>query len=424
MEMIVPKEDLSIGMEVYATVTSPLTGLIKRRAEDFIVSEELKNEFLVDLRREKSTTHGFPIYWSRRVGMDTPTFRRHVSRRLGVSSGKLRFLGLKDAKAISNQIVAIANGSTPPSSIIHDHLRFLGWSRRLPSRRDLVANDFKVSIREVHREPVEAKRIIRGFTSFIGCLPNFYGYQRFGSKRRVTHLVGEKILMGRYREATWLYLTYTSEHEIEGTRLWRRTLDETEDLSKSYREVPSRLVYEKRMIEALLRRENDYIGAIRKLPITLRRLLVNAYQSYLYNRVLSGRIKKGISIDRPSRGDFILRDDGLISIYKDEGPRLPRLLVPTFGLGYVPSKGRQGKIEREVLGEAGLSTRSFHVKEMPELICRAGLRAACIQPHGFTMEYIGKSNELMAHFTLEKGSYATILLRELIKPSNPVLQGF
>ncbi len=419
----VPKEDVSIGMEVYATATSPLNGLIKRRVEDFIVTEELNKDFLADLRRDKSTTHKFPIYWSRRMGMGTIAFCRYMSRRLGKSPSKLRLLGLKDARAISNQIMGI-NSSTTHSYGKDDHMRFLGWSRRLPSRRDLVSNNFEILISEIHKEPVEVKRIVHGFTFYIDSIPNFYGYQRFGSKRRVTHLVGEKILKGRYEEAIWLYLTHTSSHEDQETRLWRYTLDETGDLSMSFKEIPLRLFYEKRMISALLRHKDDYMGAIRKLPITLRRLLVNAYQSYLFNKILSKRIKEGLPINRPSKGDFMRTVDGSISVYSNKNPRIPRLLLPTFGLGYIRSRGRQGKLEEELLREADLSPKSFYVKEMPELNCRSDMRAACILPDRFTTEYVVKANEMTVHFALEKGSYATVFLRELIKPSNPHLQGF
>ena len=39
---------------------------------------------------------------------------------------------------------------------------------------------------------------------------NFYGYQRFGSKRPVTHLIGKAILQRDFKKAVELILSFTS----------------------------------------------------------------------------------------------------------------------------------------------------------------------------------------------------------------------
>ncbi|HZS74297.1 MAG TPA: tRNA pseudouridine(13) synthase TruD, partial [Candidatus Nitrosotalea sp.] len=62
--------------------------------------------------------------------------------------------------------------------------------------------------------------------------------------------------------------------------------------------------------------------------------------------------------------------------------------------------------------------KEFFTKEMQEASEEGGFRQSTILCSDFAIK------EPYVEFTLSRGSYATILLREIIKPQDPVSSGF
>ena len=52
----------------------------------------------------------------------------------------------------------------------------------------------------------------------VGGIPNFFGHQRFGTTRPITHLVGKAILKGDFEEAAMLFLAKPSLYEHPSSR--------------------------------------------------------------------------------------------------------------------------------------------------------------------------------------------------------------
>jgi len=79
-----------------------------------------------------------------------------------------------------------------------------------------------------------------------------------------------------------------------------------------------------------------------------------------------------------------------------------------------------------VIGEEGISSRDFYVKEMPELSVEGGFRSAPMLSGGFnwSIQRGEEGSVVKINTLLYRGSYVTILLREVMKPSNPVASGF
>ena len=82
-------------------------------------------------------------------------------------------------------------------------------------RGDLAGNQFNVVIRNPQRRltALQWEEIGKEVES-TGFL-NFYGLQRFGSKRPILHLIGKHILRGEYSEAINTYIGLTSNFENE-----------------------------------------------------------------------------------------------------------------------------------------------------------------------------------------------------------------
>ena len=66
----------------------------------------------------------------------------------------------------------------------------------------MIGNHFKIKI-------LDSKDNLSDFNEQEKVL-NFFGYQRFGSKRPVTHLIGKAILQKNLSEAINLIISFTS----------------------------------------------------------------------------------------------------------------------------------------------------------------------------------------------------------------------
>jgi len=89
-----------------------------------------------------------------------------------------------------------------------------------------------------------------------------------------------------------------------------------------------------------------------------------------------------------------------------------------------------GRIEHEILEEEGIETENLRINEISKVSGKGGLRAVLMPIQGFNFHifsaYASDQNvsQLDLRFKLMRGSYATVLLREIMKPENPIMAGF
>ncbi len=147
----------------------------------------------------------------------------------------------------------------------------------------------------------------------------------------------------------------------------------------------------------------------------MRRLFVSAYQSYLFNRLLAGRIR---TLDRLEQGDVaFIHANGAAFLVKDpdvEQPRADRFEIspsgPLYGPKVLLAEGRPGEREQDLLKESGLSLDEFRLRGIKLKGARRPYRIP------LTEVQIGWEDGLMLSFRLPPGSYATEVLREVMKP--------
>ena len=291
-----------------------------------------------------------------------------------------------------------------------------------------MGNTFDIRIVEPKRDKLDN---ITQFLSDINRLGNYYGLQRFGSERLVTHLVGKAILERKFDKATEILLSYTTKYDSKFSLEIREKLRDIKSNPNLIREIPPGMDIEKNLAQAILRGK-DSISALRTIPINIRRLFVQAFQAYLFNKTLSIAIRDDFSLTVPEENDlcFDVFEDNLIfgKIRKYEKEkltdsrmqRLPIIRLP--GYSFQPGKNRFDKIIKEFMKQENITAKDFFIKEMQELSESGGFRQACYVCKNF--RYEREENSLLVGFSVPKGSYATILLRELIKPANPIESGF
>lgn len=75
------------------------------------------------------------------------------------------------------------------------------------------------------------------------------------------------------------YLTFFSEDEEENTKKMRSYIKKTEDFKNGLKLCPEHLAPERTLLDHLVKYENDFVGALLKLPKNLYMMFIHAYQS-------------------------------------------------------------------------------------------------------------------------------------------------
>lgn len=440
------KLDEELGMLFYATRRAGIGGVLKEKVEDFIVIE-LVLDGIPCTSPEIGKWGGSGEYtWFliEKKSIDTVTALRLIGKALGIDYRALTVMGLKDARALTFQLACV-KGVKPENfpSCVGDRVRILA-AFRMPFKLTpnmLYGNQFEINVRRLTLGKSEAMSRIDEIWEEIketGGAPNYFGYQRFGTIRPITHIVGKCVLKGMFKEAVYELLTKVFPHESERSKEARKYLASTWDLKGALKLFPRNLHHERMVIQYLIKHSDDYFGAIRTLPLQVRRLFVEAFQAYVFNRVLSKRLEEGIPISKAIAGDLVaLHGAGSTSILRANDSNLEKLnrlinlgkaevVANVVGYATVLPEGIPGELEREVLREENVSIENFKVHHMPEVSSRGGTRPLALKPGNFKATVVDAELGCLAafSFTLRKGMYATVLLREFVKPENPALQGF
>ena len=112
----------------------------------------------------------------------------------------------------------------------------VGYLREALSLYYLLGNYFTINIKTIELEQETVKtRISQTIQELeaIGGIPNFFGHQRFGTTRPITHLVGKAMVRGDFKEAAMLFLAKPSIHEHPTSRQARQQLQESGDFKTS-----------------------------------------------------------------------------------------------------------------------------------------------------------------------------------------------
>jgi tRNA pseudouridine13 synthase len=452
---MVPRLEKMLGIEAYASQSLGIGGRIRQFTEDFMVEEVL----IDGSKAQVSSTETLqPVGGGRYlicvlVKQDWDTFLavKKVARRLGISPKRIQIAGIKDAKAYTAQHISI-RGVTPERvsrvKIRDISVHPLRFSDERVYSQLLWGNQFHITIRTIsHSSSVIEKRVknIQNELSSLGGVPNFFGHQRFGTIRPITHLVGKFLVRGDLEKAALTYLAKPSPDEHPESRKARQQLQDTQDFAEALRCFPHHLRYERFMLVRLAKQPNDFIGAFRKLPSKLRRLFVQAYQSFLFNKFLSQRLKREVGFNEVQVGDYVVHLDGhglatnefeqatvqsLSGVKKALKGGKMQVAVPLIGFKQHPSEGVQGEIEKGIIKDENVIPRDFYVPSLPEISAPGRLRTVLVPLSDLSVEEASRDSpsplkrKLRLGFTLHRGSYATVLLREFMKPRNLIKAGF
>lgn len=291
-------------------------------------------------------------------GITTQQLVSWLSSRLGIKAATIGVAGLKDARAVTTQMVSVHGvdpdriGRLRPDEAVQA-VTLLGRHRNRLRKGHHAGNVFHLVVREVRPHAAEAVPAALELLARRG-LPNYFGPQRQGRKGQ-NYALGAALLTDPARRAS------LSRHE----RLW----------------------------------------------------YLHAYQSFLFNRILARRLP---SLDRVLAGDWAMKhDNGACFLVENEAAEQPRADAfaisptgPLFGSRAPWAGGLPGEIEGRVVEEEG-TTREALQRAAAACGFRGERRPLRVRLEG--LQWALDGDNLSLSFTLPPGSYATSLLRELTK---------
>lgn len=398
----------------YLTTTLPgIGGSIKNRPEDFFVQE---------LPLYQPTGDGEHIYCEiQKIGLTTFDTIDRLARALHVHPKDIGYAGLKDARAITRQLFSIFGSSEQAvASLQLPNLSVLWTARHGNKLRQghLAANRFAIKIRDVNPTDVVKLQPYIDILKTTG-LPNYFGEQRFG-RRGDNHLLGAALIRGDDPAVLCLLLGSPNSSLDDAQTQGARKAFDRNDLEQAMRLFPRRSGMERRVLARLIKTRNPSI-AVRTIDENLRRLWVSALQSDLFNEIVARRIN---SLNRLSDGDLAMKHENgacfLVESAASEQPRCDSFEIsptgPLVGYRMTLPEGEPLRIEQEVMAAHNLKPEDFRVEGRHKV--KGARRPVRIQPKD--IELSGGVDEfgqqITVAFTLPPGSFATVLLRELMKP--------
>ena len=416
-----------VGSESFFSKTPGIGGKLRKQSEDFEVEEVVSipgRSHWIWMQDSPNGKH--QIVKIKAKNWDTHVLVKELSRKLNIGQKSIGFAGTKDKRAITTQHFSIKTSvdNLPKIDLENIGVDFLHSSIKPIRLGNLVGNKFRIKVTNSDNNKDNITNI---FSDLNGFFPNYFGVQRFGSVRPITHIVGEKIVNGDYEGAVFDYLTLSSPKFAghEG----REYLSKTRDFTKSLEKFPPHMMFERQLLGHLSRNAEDYTGAILQLPENLSKMLVHGYQSLIFNKVLDMRIKESVDASLPQIGDCVMPADGYggpdqrvtIEVTERNQSKLSKRCYEgkAWVAGLLPganskfSKGRQGELEKEVMNEFAVKFEDFIIEEMPELSSYGMYRPLFQKYNDLDIEF--DSENPIFSFWLHKGTYATSFLREIMK---------
>lgn len=381
-------------------------GTIKAANEDFRVFELPLYEF--------SGTGTHTLIHVEKSGVGTFEAVRRICDALKFPERDVGSAGLKDARGVTRQWLSFEH--VPPEKFQQldvPRVKVLETTRHgnKLKRGHLRGNAFEIVLRDVAPGDVPHAAATLQLLARRG-VPNWYDSQRFG-RRGDNARCGLAILRADWQA---YFDTMLGDPATEAD-------PETRDARTAYLQAgpaaalqlwPRRQNNERAALKAVLDfGAND--RALRKLPQKLKLLQVSSVQSLLFNRVLEQRFE---DYDRVWNGDICRKDNGADFLVTDAAADQPRAEAfdisptgPIFGHKMLQPQGRELELESAVLAAEQLTPQAFDTGR--GLSQKGDRRPLRFRAADTQTEYA--DGNLTLRFSLPKGCYATVLLREITK---------
>ncbi|MCQ1538137.1 tRNA pseudouridine(13) synthase TruD [Methanocalculus taiwanensis] len=403
-----------LQMRYYGDDHPGIGGKLRTVPEDFVVEELPKpftgsGPFLICRVTRRSWEHQHAI--------------QEIAKRLGISRKRIGWAGTKDRNAVATHYISLYK-------VEADQVRALSFKDMAVepvgqhqfglSLGDLEGNRFGIRIRGCERENLASLQEIA--ETVKEGIPNYFGLQRFGAQKPVTHRVGAAILRGEYQEAVTIYIGDPFPNEDEEVKAARAAFRDTGDAAAALYALPVRLGFERAMLDFLSKHKGDYRGALKALAPKLLTMFVSGWQSYLFNAAISDRFDRGIPLDEPEAGDTLIYLNGRTDRATEKNLptarqhiRRGRAMIAACMPGATPLPN-PGPMEEHMIrlsSEAGITHEAFRNAAQYLESAFDGANRPIVLRTEIVAEI--EDDAALLNFTLPPGHYATSVCRECMK---------
>ncbi len=390
----------------FLSTTGGIGGILKAAPQDFLVEEIAPDGVIYELGKpfSRQDAQGPYVHFILQKRNWTSVHALgEIARAAGVQQKDMNIAGMKDKTSVSTQLVSARNAAKERllSLSIKDLSVNGAWTAPERVRMgQLLGNRFTITVRDpAAGDPGD--RIDAVLAELNGRFPNYFGGQRFGTSRRNTHLIGEKLLRGEAEEALVMFLCDTEKERNPLVAAARKELADTRDYARALSSFPRHLSLERSVISYLSKNPGKYAEAFRRLPRNIVLLFIHAFQSHIFNRLLSERLSEGEP--ELEEGEYFCGETlGFPDTSRAEGEGW--ICGKLIGYG-TPLNER----EKAVLDELGMSKEAFRMKAMPQLSSKGSYRTLMAPLKDFY------SDGAIFRFSLPAGSYATVAMREFME---------
>jgi tRNA pseudouridine13 synthase len=384
---------------------------IKQLPEDFVV-EELSS---IGPKKKGPVS----LYLLEKNNLDVLAAKGEIRKKVKSKQATISFAGIKDKRAITKQYLTVKgkygdklNFKTKQISLTH-----LGFTQKPLKTGDLKGNRFTITLRDLNKDQVKQIKNNVEKIKQLGFI-NYFDSQRFGEALLEEGFIAKHLMRENYELALKLYFMPTEKISPERKKAytiiqknwgkWKKIQNEIQSLDGIKNEL--KVIYS--LVE-----HSDFLKAFKIIDLKIREILMASYQSYLWNKALSQFIKSNLENTQEVKyaaGKLIFP-----KLETEDYNTVSHIILPMIDKDAIFRNPQIKEIMERILKKEKLTQEQLKLKKMGNVFLRSRLRDIVIHPkqlkilsEGEDTENIGK-HQITIKFDLQKGSYATILLKTL-----------